>query len=34
MTRDPLSDADAGADVRVFTDPFPAFGTIRLTMRR
>jgi urate oxidase len=34
MTRDPLTDTDADADVRVFTDPFPAFGTIRLTLRR
>jgi urate oxidase len=33
-TRDPLTDADAGADVRAFTDPFPAYGTIRLTLRR
>jgi urate oxidase len=33
-TRDPLSDGDAGADVRGFTDPFPAYGTIRLTSRR
>ncbi len=33
-TRDPLTDSDAGADVRAFTDPFPAYGTIRLTLRR
>jgi urate oxidase len=33
-TRDPLADADAGAPVRVYTDPFPAYGTIHLTLRR
>jgi urate oxidase len=32
-TRDPLTE-DPDAAVRVFTDPFPAYGTIRLTLRR
>jgi urate oxidase len=33
-TRDPLQEGQADADVRAYTDPFPAYGTIRLTLRR
>jgi urate oxidase len=33
-TRDPLGEYTGDEPVRVFTDPFPAYGTIRLTLRR
>jgi urate oxidase len=33
-TRDPVAGSDAGDGVRAFSDPFPAYGTIRLTLRR
>ena len=35
MTRDPYATGeDPGAEPKVFVPPFPAFGTIKLTMTR
>ncbi|CAA9555382.1 MAG: Uricase (urate oxidase) [uncultured Thermoleophilia bacterium] len=34
MTRDPVAVSDTDDRVRVYSDPFPAFGTITLTLRR
>ncbi len=34
MTRDPFHVSEADERVKVYSDPFPAFGTITLTLRR
>ena len=33
-TRDPIAESETDPRLRVYTDPFPAFGEITLTMRR
>lgn len=33
-TRDPMGDSETGPRVRVYSDPFPAYGLIKLTIRR
>lgn len=33
-TRDPMGESSTNTRIKVYSDPFPAFGTIRLTMSR
>src|SRR5690606_21133644 len=33
-TRDPYGESEADPKVKVYSDPFPAYGEIKLTMRR